>query len=60
VSITFDICVLPGVGIGVDVIDATLPLLDRLQRDAPFAFRFTSYPAGALHYRSTGVALTWR
>ena len=27
---TFDICVLPGDGIGVDVIEATLPLLARL------------------------------
>ena len=39
---SFDICVLPGDGIGVDVIDATLPLLDRIQHNAPFAFRFAS------------------
>ncbi len=54
---TFDICVLPGDGIGVDVIDATLPLLDKLQRGAPFAFRFATHPAGAQHYQATGVAL---
>jgi 3-isopropylmalate dehydrogenase len=54
---TFDICVLPGDGIGVDVIDATLPLLDKLQHGAPFAFRFSSYPAGAQHYHATGEAL---
>jgi 3-isopropylmalate dehydrogenase len=54
---TFDICVLPGDGIGVDVIDATLPLLQKIQHGAPFAFRFTTYPAGAQHYQRTGVAL---
>ena len=54
---TFEICVLPGDGIGVDVVDATLPLLEKLQHDAPFAFRFTSHPAGARHYKATGDAL---
>ena len=54
---TFNICVLPGDGIGVDVIDATLPLLDKLQHGAPFAFRFQSHPGGAQHYRKTGEAL---
>ena len=54
---TFNVCVLPGDGIGVDVIDATLPLLDKLQHGAPFAFRFQSYPAGARHYQKTGEAL---
>ena len=56
-SHTFNICVLPGDGIGVDVIDATLPLLDKLQHDAPFAFRFETYAAGARHYKATGDAL---
>ena len=56
-STSFDICVLPGDGIGVDVIDATLPLLDKLQHDAPFAFHFATHPAGAQHYQATGVAL---
>ena len=37
--------------------DATLPLLEKLQRDASFAFRFATYPAGALHYKETGDAL---
>ena len=37
---TFDICVLPGDGIGVEVIDATLPILEKLQRGAGFEFRF--------------------
>lgn len=54
---TFDICVLPGDGIGVDVIDATLPLLDKLAHGAGFSWRFASHPAGAQHYAATGDAL---
>ena len=54
---SFDICVLPGDGIGVEVIAATLPLLERVARDAPFAFRFHEHPAGAQHYKSSGQAL---
>ena len=52
-----DICVLPGDGIGVEVIDATLPILDKLQHGAPFRFRFSTHPAGAQHYKATGEAL---
>jgi 3-isopropylmalate dehydrogenase len=51
------VAVLPGDGIGPEVIDATVPLLEQLARNAPYAFRFTSHPAGALHYKATGVAL---
>ena len=54
---TFDICVLPGDGIGVEVIDATLPILELVQRQAGFELRFASHPAGALHYKATGDAL---
>ncbi|MEP7283452.1 MAG: isocitrate/isopropylmalate dehydrogenase family protein [Rubrivivax sp.] len=54
---TFDICVLPGDGIGVDVIDATLPILDKVQRDAGFSLRFATHKAGAQHYRASGEAL---
>ena len=53
----YDIAVLPGDGIGVEVIDAVLPLLEKLQHGADFGFRFQAYPAGALHYKSTGQAL---
>jgi len=56
-STTLDICVLPGDGIGVDVIDATLPLLDKVAHGAPFTFRFATHPAGAQHYDRTGDAL---
>ena len=51
----FHICVLPGDGIGVDVIEATLPVLDKVQQG--FSLRFETYPAGAQHYRRTGDAL---
>ena len=51
----FDICVLPGDGIGVEVIDATLPVLEKAQKG--FALRFASHPAGAHHYRKAGEAL---
>jgi 3-isopropylmalate dehydrogenase len=51
----FDICVLPGDGIGVEVIDATLPVLEKAQKG--FALRFASHPAGAHHYRETSEAL---
>lgn len=53
----FEICVLPGDGIGVEVVDATLVLLEKLQRDTGFELRFKTHPAGALHYKATGQAL---
>ena len=54
---TFTIAVLSGDGIGAEVIDATLPLLEHVTRDAPFAFRFLTYDGGAQHYAKTGEAL---
>jgi len=54
---TFEIAVLPGDGIGNEVIDATLPLLERAAQGAPFSLRFSSHPGGALHYKATGQAL---
>ncbi len=53
----FDIAVLPGDGIGPEVIDATVPLLETLARNKPFGFRFAAHPAGARHYKATGDAL---
>ncbi len=53
----FDICVLPGDGIGVEVIDAALLTLDQVQRNAGFELRFVTYPAGAMHFKATGDAL---
>src|SRR5687767_13199025 len=49
------ICVLPGDGIGVEVIDATLPVLDKAAKG--FSLAFETYPAGAQHYKKTGDAL---
>jgi 3-isopropylmalate dehydrogenase len=53
----YEICVLPGDGIGVEVIDAALPLLERAGRGLGYALRFGTHPAGALHYKATGEAL---
>ena len=54
---SFDICVLPGDGIGVDVIEATLPLLEKLQHGGGFELRFATHPAGAQRYKASGEAL---
>ncbi|HJT62939.1 MAG TPA: isocitrate/isopropylmalate dehydrogenase family protein [Burkholderiales bacterium] len=52
------ICVLPGDGIGVEVIEATLPILQKVQKG--FSLEFQTYPAGAQHYKKTGEALPER
>jgi 3-isopropylmalate dehydrogenase len=49
------ICVLPGDGIGVEVIEATLPILQKVEKG--FSLEFQTYPAGAQHYKKTGEAL---
>jgi 3-isopropylmalate dehydrogenase len=51
----FDICVLAGDGIGVEVIEAAIPVLEKLQQG--FSLNLRSYPAGAHHYKKTGEAL---
>ena len=51
------IAVLPGDGIGVEVIDATLPLLEKLAHDAPFAFRFATLSGRRAALQATGEAL---
>jgi 3-isopropylmalate dehydrogenase len=57
VKTEFEVCVLPGDGIGVEVIEAALPILERLQRGAEFELRFKHHPAGAQHYKASGEAL---
>jgi 3-isopropylmalate dehydrogenase len=52
-----DIAVMPGDGIGPEVIDATVPMLEKLAHNAPYAFHFTAHPGGAQHYKATGIAL---
>jgi len=54
---SFEIAVLPGDGIGVEVIDATIPVLEKALRGTGLALDFRTHPAGALHYKATGEAL---
>ena len=53
----YDIAVLPGDGIGVEVTEAGLELLRALQPRLARRFVTTVFPAGAGHYRDHGVAL---
>ena len=54
----FKIAVLPGDGIGIEVMDACLKVLDRLLADQPrFGFSYIHCPGGAQHYADTGLAL---
>jgi 3-isopropylmalate dehydrogenase len=55
----FHIAVLPGDGIGVEVMDACLGVLDAVRaRFGGLDFAFEKIPGGALHYRETGTAFT--
>ena len=55
---SFDIAVLPGDGIGREVMDACLALLDAAERASGGPrLALTNHPAGALHYRDAGEAL---
>lgn len=53
----FDIAVLAGDGIGVDVIEATLPLVEKAVRGTGIELRFAEHPGGAHTYKATGEAL---
>ncbi len=55
-SSDFRIVVLPGDGIGVEVIDATLAVLAPLQQRFGFTLAYDTRPGGAHHYRDTGDA----
>ena len=58
VNTAFRISVLPGDGIGSEVIDPTVAILERITADiGGFALRFGPEKAGAAHYRETGTAL---
>jgi 3-isopropylmalate dehydrogenase len=54
---SYNIAVLPGDGIGVEVTHAALALLKALEPKLGRSFNTTIYPAGAQHYVETGVAL---
>lgn len=54
----FKISVFPGDGIGAEVIEPTVHLLQILERQiGGFSFQFESEQAGARHYLETGTAL---
>jgi 3-isopropylmalate dehydrogenase len=55
---SFQIAVMPGDGIGVEVTEACLAVLRALeQRIGGFTLQFEQIPGGAKHYRETGTAL---
>lgn len=53
----YEIAVLPGDGIGIEVTDAALAVLHATGAQVGRRFVTTAYAAGAGHYRDTGVAL---
>ncbi|HSS66385.1 MAG TPA: isocitrate/isopropylmalate dehydrogenase family protein [Gammaproteobacteria bacterium] len=54
----FRIAVLPGDGIGIEVMDACLEVLEVLAgRTSAYKLKMDHLPAGAGHYRDTGTAL---
>jgi 3-isopropylmalate dehydrogenase len=54
----FDICVLPGDGIGIEVMAPCIAVLRRAaERCGGFELYFEEHPAGAFSYRDTGMAL---
>jgi tartrate dehydrogenase/decarboxylase/D-malate dehydrogenase len=52
--VTYDIAHLPGDGIGVEVTDATLPLVDRVAADHGFSVETTRYDWGSERYLEHG------
>jgi 3-isopropylmalate dehydrogenase len=54
----FHIAVLPGDGIGHEVMAPTLEVLRRIEATTPgLKFRFSETPAGAEHYKATGKSM---
>ena len=55
---SFHIAVLPGDGIGPEVMAPALEVLRKVEATTPgLSFRFTEAPAGAGHYRDTGKSM---
>lgn len=55
---SFHIAVIPGDGIGIEVVAATLDVLRRVEAATPgLRLRFDEAPAGAAHYLQTGTDL---
>jgi 3-isopropylmalate dehydrogenase len=54
----FHIAVLPGDGIGIEVMAPALEVLRRVEATTPgLTFRFSEAPAGASHYKDHGVSM---
>ena len=53
----FRIAVMPGEGIGVEVMEAALAVLDAVEARFGLAFTPDRIPGGAHHYRDTGAIL---
>ena len=53
-----EIVVLPGDGIGVEVTDSGLAVLDALEARCGFRLARHQHPGGAAYYKETGIALT--
>jgi len=54
----FHVAVMPGDGIGTEIMPPCVELLERLARDlGGFSFRFETLEAGAAHYQRSGTAL---
>src|ERR1700746_1178994 len=51
------IAVLPGDGIGPEVMAPALEVLRKIEQTTDIIFRFTEAPAGANHYLATGVSM---
>jgi 3-isopropylmalate dehydrogenase len=54
----FHIAVMPGDGIGVEVMDAALAVMEAVEKRHALGFRCEKIPGGALHYKETGTALS--
>jgi 3-isopropylmalate dehydrogenase len=54
---SYSIVVLPGEGIGTEVMDAALEVLGAVEARIGRRFALQSHAAGAQHYADTGVAL---
>ena len=55
---SFHIAVLPGDGIGIEVMAPALEVLKKIEATTPnLRFRFTEAAAGAIHYKETGKSM---
>ncbi|OZC55533.1 3-isopropylmalate dehydrogenase [Rhodococcus sp. 06-621-2] len=55
---TYEIALLPGDGIGPEVVDAAVEVLTAAADLSGLQLNFTTHAAGAAHYRETGVSIS--